>query len=95
MAPQKPLDQSTLAAHLHSIDHLADRLLQAHGKMRRSQKCRKKSSRSPKRAKRKDGSSTAVRKLEKEMDRLTDPTLLHDARVYQEGLTQGTDCFLY
>ncbi len=64
------------------------RLLDGHGRVLRSDRNNSSSNTPIAKAKRTaaSGNDPAVTKLEKEMDKVTDPDLLNDAKQYQQGM---------
>ena len=86
MGHQEGSSRDNLNNHLYSNDNLNDRLLQGNKRTLRSNHTGD-GDRDQKASRRDDA---AVRKLEREMDRLTDPLLLGDAREYQQGQCKKT-----
>ncbi|OCT54538.1 hypothetical protein CLCR_01015 [Cladophialophora carrionii] len=77
-----------LSTYLYATRSVADRLLDGNGRVLRSDKNKASMSRvmaCPWRTPEK-GNNVVVTRLEKEMDKITDPVLLNDAKAYQRGV---------
>jgi hypothetical protein len=77
-----------LATYLYATTSVADRLVHGHGRVLRSDWNNSSSNTPVAKAKRTAGGSNdlAVTKLDKEMDKVTDPDLLNDAKQHQQGM---------
>ncbi|KAJ9606344.1 hypothetical protein H2200_009305 [Cladophialophora chaetospira] len=75
---------SMLNTYLHSDDGIIDRITQGDGRvLRNANRSTQPGSAAQKHGGKKD--TAAIQKLEKEMDKMTDPVLLRDAKAYQQG----------
>ncbi|EXJ71119.1 uncharacterized protein A1O5_06112 [Cladophialophora psammophila CBS 110553] len=85
-----------LDGYIYSNTGLVDRLVEARDRTSRSSRDAKKSQialEDPKGKEKKD--EAVVRRLEGEMDKLTDLVLLHDAQEYQKDVKDGTRSFMH
>ncbi len=86
MGHQEDSSTDNLNTHLHSTNNLVDRLLQGNGRILRKNNTGVGDQHQNTRR----SNDAAMRKLEKEMDKLTDPLLLLDAIEYQQGQCRMT-----
>ena len=75
-----------LDKYLHTIKNVADPLVLGGGRVLRSDSKRAENPKAASQTYNEKKDQAAMRKLEKEMDMLTDPILLQDAREDQDGL---------
>src|ERR1700709_879264 len=89
MSSQKPSSEHMLGTYLFSTNGIVDRFVLARGYNLRSNDAISRPATHPittRSQKDKDqNTEVAVSKLEKEMDKITDPILVADARAYQQG----------
>ncbi|KAJ9606343.1 hypothetical protein H2200_009304 [Cladophialophora chaetospira] len=102
MSISRSLSKDMLHAYLYSTNNLIDYLVHTHTRTLRNNQDDKigdstttHTTSTQQKSKEKKKDEAVVRKLEADMTKLTDSTLLHDARAYQQGLKEGRRSYLY